>query len=262
MGFDKERNMAVFWISCEAGTYVRTLCVHLGLILGVGGIMQELRRVRSGVTTEQNNLRRVITPLEALLTNHKRIIMKDSAVNAVCYGAKIMLPGLLRYEDGIEINQEIVVVTTKGEAVCIALALMTTSVIATCDHGIVAKIKRVIMERDTYPRKWGLGPKASANKSMVKEGVLDKYGRPNEKTPPDWEKKLYTEDSAAVPATAPPVKKEKKKKRKIEEEVAASTDETGGKEKKKKKAKKAEGEPAAAVDAAAEADPAVAAVAG
>lgn len=40
-----------------------------------------------------------------------------------------------------------------------AIAQMTTAVIATCDHGIVAKIKRVIMERDTYPRKWGLGPK-------------------------------------------------------------------------------------------------------
>ena len=39
-----------------------------------------------------------------------------------------------------------------------AIAQMTTAVIATCDHGIVAKIKRVIMERDTYPRKWGLGP--------------------------------------------------------------------------------------------------------
>lgn len=30
----------MFWVSCEAGTYVRTLCVHLGLILGVGGHMQ------------------------------------------------------------------------------------------------------------------------------------------------------------------------------------------------------------------------------
>lgn len=40
-------------------------------------------------------------------------------VNAVCYGAKIMLPGILRYEDGIEINQEIVIVTTKGEAIAI-----------------------------------------------------------------------------------------------------------------------------------------------
>ena len=36
---------------------------------------------------------------------------------------------------------------------------MTTAVMATCDHGVCAKLKRVIMERDTYPRKWGLGPK-------------------------------------------------------------------------------------------------------
>ena len=38
------------------------------------------------------------------------------------------------------------------------IALMTTATMASCDHGVVAKIKRVIMERDTYPRKWGLGP--------------------------------------------------------------------------------------------------------
>jgi H/ACA ribonucleoprotein complex subunit 4 len=38
--YDEERHLAVFWVSCEAGTYVRTLCVHLGLLLGVGGHMQ------------------------------------------------------------------------------------------------------------------------------------------------------------------------------------------------------------------------------
>lgn len=42
----------IFWVSCEAGTYIRTLCVHLGLLLGVGGQMQELRRVRSGILGE------------------------------------------------------------------------------------------------------------------------------------------------------------------------------------------------------------------
>lgn len=35
---------------------------------------------------------------------------------------------------------------------------MTTATMATCDHGVAAKIKRVVMERDTYPRKWGFGP--------------------------------------------------------------------------------------------------------
>lgn len=206
--YDAERNMGVYWLSCEAGTYVRTHCVHLGLVLGVGAQMAELRRVRSGIQSEKEGLvtmhdimdaqwlldnhkdetylRRVVRPLEALMTSHKRIIMKDSAVNAVCYGAKIMLPGVLRYENGIELNEEIVIITTKGEAIALAIALMTTTTMASCDHGVVAKIKRVVMERDTYPRKWGLGPKASLKKSMIKQGLLDQYGKPNDKTPKDW----------------------------------------------------------------------------
>lgn len=65
--------------------------------------MLELRRVRSGITSEMDDtatlhdvldaqwmydnhkdetyLRRVIKPLEGLLINHKRIIMKDSSVS-------------------------------------------------------------------------------------------------------------------------------------------------------------------------------------
>ena len=139
--YNKSKGIGVVWWSCEAGTYVRTLCVHLGLVLGVGGQMIELRRVRSGILEEKDNLvtmhdildaqwlydnhqdesylRRIINPLEALLVNHKRIIVKDSAVNAICYGAKILIPGVLKFEDGIEINQEIVILTTKGEAICL-----------------------------------------------------------------------------------------------------------------------------------------------
>lgn len=198
LDFDAERNLCVFWVSCEAGTYIRTLCVHLGLILGVGGHMQELRRVRSGVCDENNNLvtmhdildaqwsrdnlqkedylRRVIMPLEVLLTNFKRLVVKDSAVNAICYGAKLMIPGLLRYESGIEVGEECVLITTKGEAIATATAQMNTAIMATCDHGCVAKIKRVVMERDTYPRRWGLGPTAVAKKKLVAAGSADKFG--------------------------------------------------------------------------------------
>lgn len=197
--FDKNRNLAVFWMSCQAGTYVRTLCVHMGLLLKVGGHMQELRRVRSGHIGEYDNLvtlhdvldaqwvydnmkdesylRKVIRPLEELLTSYKRIVVKDTCVNAVCYGAKLMIPGVLRFESDIDINEEIVMMTTKGEAVALGIALMSTAEIATCDHGTVARIKRVIMDRDTYPRRWGLGPNALEKKKLIKTGVLDKYGR-------------------------------------------------------------------------------------
>lgn len=62
----------------------------------------------------ESYLRRVVRPLESLLVGYKRIVVKDSAVNAVCYGAKLMIPGLLRYEADIALNEEVVLMTTKG----------------------------------------------------------------------------------------------------------------------------------------------------
>ncbi|KAL1777556.1 H/ACA ribonucleoprotein complex subunit 4 [Sigmodon hispidus] len=111
-----------------------------------------------------------------------------------------MLPGVLRYEDGIEVNREIVAITTKGEAICMAIALITTAVISTCDHGIVAKIKRVIMERNTYPCKWGLGPKATQKIMMIKQCLLDKHGKPTDNTPATWKQDYidYSDSSKKV----------------------------------------------------------------
>lgn len=109
-----------------------------------------------------------------------------------------MLPGLLRYESDIELNEEVVLITTKGEAIALGIAQMSTTDLATCDHGIVAKVKRCIMERDTYPRKWGLGPKALEKKKMVKDGKLDQYGRNLDgKTPENW-KKDYVDYGVAL----------------------------------------------------------------
>jgi len=157
-------------------------------------------------TKDEKYLRRVVMPLEVLLTNYKRIVVKDSAVNAICYGAKLMIPGLLRFADDIDIGQEVVLMTTKGEAIAVALAQMTTAVMATCDHGVVAKIKRVIMERDAYPRRWGLGPMAQRKKSLIKDGKLDKHGKPNANTPKDFLEGYKDIQGAAV--TAPLGKKE------------------------------------------------------
>ncbi|KIJ45646.1 hypothetical protein M422DRAFT_206955 [Sphaerobolus stellatus SS14] len=278
--FDEKRNLAVFHVSCEAGTYIRTLCVHLGLVLGVGGHMQELRRVRSGAmgendemvtmhdvldaqwvydsTRDESYLRRVIRPLESLLTPYKRIVVKDSAVNAVCYGAKLMIPGLLRYEKDINLGEEVVLMTTKGEAIALGIAQMSTVELSTCDHGVVAKVKRCIMERDTYPRRWGLGPKAMEKKKLVKTGKLGKHGEKLEGvTPKEWAEdyvdyqrgETAKPSTSAAPAAATPAatespakEKEKKRKRKEEseseeekEEKDSDAEEEDKKERKKRK---------------------------
>ncbi|RMJ24461.1 centromere microtubule-binding protein CBF5 [Aspergillus sp. HF37] len=287
--FDNDRHLGVFWVSCEAGTYIRTLCVHLGLLLGVGGHMQELRRVRSGAMDEnkglvtlhdvmdaqwiydhqrdESYLREVIHPLESLLTTYKRIVVKDSAVNAVCYGAKLMIPGLLRFEAGIEVNEEVVLMTTKGEAIAIGVSQMSTVELTTCDHGVVAKVKRCIMERDLYPRRWGLGPTALEKKKLKSSGKLDKYGRTNEATPAKWKSdyKDYSAqeepsdqpqaEAAAPKEEAPPAeaeepsspqgkmdvdddKDDEKKKRKRHEGETAEERAERKKKKKEKKEKK------------------------
>ncbi|XVF09764.1 hypothetical protein REPUB_Repub07fG0123900 [Reevesia pubescens] len=127
--------------------------------------MKELRRVRSGILREKDNmvtmhdvmdahcvydnyrdetyLGRVIMPLEVILTSYKRLVVKkDSAVNTICYGAKLMIPGSLRLENDIEVGEEVVLMTTKREAVALGITEMTTAVMATCDHGVTARIKR------------------------------------------------------------------------------------------------------------------------
>lgn len=283
LDFDEDRNLGVLWVKCQAGTYIRTLCVHLGLVLGTGGHMQELRRNRSGImgedermvtmhdildaqhvydtTKDETYLRRVVMPLEVLLTNYKRIVVKDSAVNAICYGAKFMIPGLLRFADGIEINDEVVLMTTKGEAVAVAIAQMTTSVMATVDHGAVAKIKRVIMERDVYPRRWGLGPMAQRKKALISQGKLDKHGKPNAATPASFlesykeysmsnppklkgrgpgneEGTVATEASEGASAAPEPMKEDSPEEKKRQAEDTSSADEAKPKKKKEKKEKK------------------------
>lgn len=88
--------------------------------------MEELRRVRSGIMDEykdlytmhdlldaqylyetkgdESYLRKIIKPIENLLTEMPKVIVKDTAVNAICYGGKLLLPGVLRYSAGIDIN--------------------------------------------------------------------------------------------------------------------------------------------------------------
>ena len=165
---DYENNTAAIWCDVEAGTYVRTLCEHLGLLMGTGGQMDELRRVRSGMMNEskylvtmhdlldaqylyenkkdETYLRRVVKPLELLLVNLPKIVLKDSCINSICYGAKLLVPGVLRFDSKLQVGKECVLMTTKGEAVAVGICQMTAGEILSCDHGIAAKIKRVIMD--------------------------------------------------------------------------------------------------------------------
>ncbi len=170
----------LFKVGCEGGTYIRKLCYDIGEILGVGAHMQELRRTRAGPFVENSSsrvtlhdvaycfweweekkdeklLRKIIQPMETALDLIPKIVVRDSAVDALCHGANLTAPGVLSAETGIKKNSMIAVLTMKGEAVALAKAFLSTEEIIDLKHGTVASLQRVVMPRGTYPRVWKSG---------------------------------------------------------------------------------------------------------
>ena len=167
----------LFKVGCEGGTYIRKLCYDIGEILGCGAHMQELRRTRAGPFTEDSNtlatlhevafwfsewkekkedklLRKFIQPMEAALALLPKVVVRDSAVDALCHGANLTAPGVLSIDSGITKDSVLAVFTLKGEAVALAKSVTSTEEILRIDHGTVAFLQRVVMPRGTYPRVW------------------------------------------------------------------------------------------------------------
>ncbi len=172
---DEDRMNILFRVGCEAGTYIRVLCTDIGLMFGMNAVMADLRRTRSGIfdenscvylqdlkdaveiwkeTGDEKILRKIIHPVEEVCDSVKKIWVKDSAVNAVCYGADLNIPGIVKFEKNIKVNDDIAIMSLKNELVAIGKSLRTSEEIKEMDKGEVVDIERVIMERDIYPRLW------------------------------------------------------------------------------------------------------------
>jgi len=173
-----EEQRVLMRVGCQAGSYMRKLCFDIGLALGTGANMEELRRTRAGPfredetlvtlhqladayaiwkeTGDETGLRRCILPVEAALRHLPRLVIADNAVDAVCHGAPLALPGLIRLETEINPGDTVALFTLKGEAVGIGRANMKSREMLEGKSGIAVLTERVIMEPGTYPKAWKL----------------------------------------------------------------------------------------------------------
>jgi len=164
-------------VGCEAGTYIRKLCHDIGEVLGCGAHMKELRRVRAGPFTEQDNLvtlhdlmdayscwieenddsllRKVVMPMEHALKDIKKVYIRDSAVDAICHGADLAAPGIVKVDAKISKGDVVAIMTLKGELVAFGKALASAKEMAESSKGIMVNTERVIMRPGTYPKQWG-----------------------------------------------------------------------------------------------------------
>jgi len=173
---EQKERLLLLRILCEAGTYIRKIFYDMGEILGPGATMIELRRTRVGQFNEDSNLvkmhdlvdayalwkekgdesklRHIIMPIEYTLSEIKSVIIRDSAVDALCHGAQLAIPGILAISSGIKQGTLVGVYTQKGEVVALAEAVMSVDEIAENTKGFAFKIKRIIMAPNTYPKNW------------------------------------------------------------------------------------------------------------
>jgi len=166
---DKE---VLFYIGSEAGTYIRRFCFDVGTALGSGAHMQQLIRTKSGPFNikdsvliqdvidayhfwkegDETEIRKVVRPMEEGLSHLPKIVMSDTAVNAISHGAQLAVPGILSVESKIRPGAKVAVFTQKGEAVMVGSALLNSKQLVEDKKGLATKTERVLMDTETYPR--------------------------------------------------------------------------------------------------------------
>jgi H/ACA ribonucleoprotein complex subunit 4 len=169
-----DSNHVLFRAGCEAGTYIRKLCFDIGEALCSGAHMLELRRTRVGnfkedksLVTLQNvkdayriykeevdesYLRRIVMPMEKMVSHVPKIYIRDTAVDAICHGADLAAAGVCLIDARIKTGSNVALMTLKKELIGFSIAKMNAMRIYKAKSGIVANSNKVFMERGTYPR--------------------------------------------------------------------------------------------------------------
>lgn len=170
---DIEGRLVLFRVRCEAGTYIRTLCVHIGLALGVRGQMVELRRTLSGGFGEADAhtlheladakaaadegdpkpLKQMILPVERAVADLPSITVRSSAVDAICRGAQLAGAGVLSCTTFAK-GDTVALMTEAGECIGLGTARIPSEKCVPGKKGFVARPKSILMEPGRYPRGW------------------------------------------------------------------------------------------------------------
>ncbi|MBU2559736.1 RNA-guided pseudouridylation complex pseudouridine synthase subunit Cbf5 [archaeon] len=165
----------LFKVGCEAGTYIRKLCADIGEIIGSGAHMLELRRTKSGPFEGEKSvtlhdvkdayafykeegtdkyLRETILPVESAIDFLPKVMVRDSAVDALCHGADLAVPGISKLDADIDQKDLVAIFTLKDELIGLGRAKMDTKEMLIEDNGIAINTRRVLMKPGTYPKMW------------------------------------------------------------------------------------------------------------
>ena len=96
----------------------------------------------------------MILPIEYALSEIKSVVIRDSAIDSLCHGAQLAIPGILEISPGLEQGDLVGVYSQKGEIVALAESLLSENEIKDNTKGYAFQTKRIIMKPNTYPKNW------------------------------------------------------------------------------------------------------------
>ena len=171
---DQEDGLHTVSVSCQAGTYIRTLARDIGLMLGTPCVLSELHRHSTG-SFEQSSLCtmqqladaamlaeegdeealcRLIAPVERILGSIPGVWVRDSAIASICHGAPLAVPGVVSLDSGMSAGDKTVIWSSKGEAIAVGEMIVDSSDVPNMAEGELVKPKIVLMDKDEYPGAW------------------------------------------------------------------------------------------------------------
>jgi H/ACA ribonucleoprotein complex subunit 4 len=84
--------------------------------------------------------------------NHlAKIWINDTAVDPLCHGMQLKLPGIVKLDNDIQKDDMVAVMTLKDELVLVGIALMASKEMLG-QKGIAVKTLQVFLKPDTYPK--------------------------------------------------------------------------------------------------------------
>jgi H/ACA ribonucleoprotein complex subunit 4 len=107
---------------------------------------------------DASKLMQMIKPVEYALSELKSVVIRDSAVDAMCHGAQLAIPGILKISPNLKKGDIVGIYTQKGESVALAESTMSEEEIRDATKGYAFQTQRIIMAPNTYPKKWRTKP--------------------------------------------------------------------------------------------------------
>ncbi|OPX61632.1 MULTISPECIES: RNA-guided pseudouridylation complex pseudouridine synthase subunit Cbf5 [unclassified Methanoregula] len=209
--------LVLFRVECDAGTYIRSLCHHMGLALGTGAHMVELRRTRSGAFGEDRMhtlhdvqdaavsarggdpaaLQAMILSVDAAVPDLPIVVIRDAAIDAVCRGAQLAGVGIISMKEFRQ-GDTVAVISQKNEFVCLGKALVASTAFKPGDTGLVVAPTTVFLQPGTYPRGWTKSGRTFPEKTKTPKKSKQKPDqRPAARQGPRSVRKPYDRKGAA-----------------------------------------------------------------